>query len=739
MRIPTVMQDPQVSSLQIDNVQDGETIYQRALLIKGRSTSHEEFGDTLLVTVKDALGRASPPATWPVSKGHFKAMILLSPGQNTVVLERHNNGQARESTTLSINYVPLLQLPPLHLAIMVAKDSPLLMDCPAYKTGGLTTAHSDLDSAIAKMRIAAYMWQALTAEDMRSKGLGRRSFRLEEEYAIDTTRRTTTRYRLDRGKTMASVPKVHVIRSDKTVAKLLDPDVAQQHERGRNRDALHQYFEHALKAHGGVFASSMRSIVAGMILDSAFCLEQNLLLGHAALGCHKANGLSLGVFGSHLMYSWPRFLEEVPGCLTDTTPPDDLVCNDNGECGTCWEAASIGQGAFLHEVGHAFGASHTSGIMARGYAQDWPKNFLAETAYCLAKKSDGATVIDGTTPNNAVWSLEDALSFRGLPQFQIPGDRMMNTSEQNSIPSIKPSFGELEEADKIVIDCKAGIAQIRVVNGMIDDTTHYDLSLDEKPRSPVTFSLDLYDRSFPLSFEVIGLNGSVHKVTNAWRLLRRRDFVRIPDSEIILHKRSAIGNMHEANNDDSDTEMDENDGDADDECSRGEHEWAVLLNEKGPSGQLSRAKTVDLRVGCILDGAVVYYEDGHSTPCGLRYERDGSKHEFGGHASKKLHIPKDVNIVKVEVNRSGWGSKILGGIRMTLSNGHAVGELNSRYNEDESNITVLEPGKGEKIVGLFGSSSCYTNEFGIILAPKDVELPPQTYNLAELQNIQERP
>ena len=40
------------------------------------------------------------------------------------------------------------------------------------------------------------------------------------------------------------------------------------------------------------------------------------------------------MFGSHLTYSWPRFLEEVPACLTDTRPPGDKVGNDNGECGT---------------------------------------------------------------------------------------------------------------------------------------------------------------------------------------------------------------------------------------------------------------------------------------------------------------------------------------------------------------------------------------------------------------------
>ena len=69
-----------------------------------------------------------------------------------------------------------------------------------------------------------------------------------------------------------------------------------------------------------------------MILDSHFDPATALILGHAALGCHKPTGISLGIFGSHLTYSWPRFIEEIPACLTDTTPTGDMVGNDNGEC-----------------------------------------------------------------------------------------------------------------------------------------------------------------------------------------------------------------------------------------------------------------------------------------------------------------------------------------------------------------------------------------------------------------------
>ena len=165
------------------------------------------------------------------------------------------------------------------------------------------------------------------------------------------------------------------------------------------------YFLAALRGYGGPFTSSVRPVVAGLILDSHYSPTQDMILAHAALGCSNLNGISLGMLGSHLTYSWPRFLEEVTSCLLDTTVPGDNVGNDNNECGTCWEACSIGQGAFLHEVGHAFGASYSSGIMRRGYAQHWPRNFLTQTAFCSSTKCAGVLVIDGETNNRAQWDL----------------------------------------------------------------------------------------------------------------------------------------------------------------------------------------------------------------------------------------------------------------------------------------------------------------------------------------------
>ena len=147
------------------------------------------------MSILDAAGVSCfPIQNWPISEdqyrnGQFKSLVILSPGANFIILEHRHNGKVFASTSLALTYIPLLQTPPLHLAVMVAKDSPLLIDCSPNKRGGISSAHSDLDAAINKFRMTAYMWQALTAEDMRSKGLGRRSFRLEEEWMPETLSR----------------------------------------------------------------------------------------------------------------------------------------------------------------------------------------------------------------------------------------------------------------------------------------------------------------------------------------------------------------------------------------------------------------------------------------------------------------------------------------------------------------------------------------------------------------------
>ena len=685
------------------NVEDGEIVYQACLLVSGQCHDFGEFseGDYVSVQCTDGFTESSAAQNWPTSNGNWKSLVMLSPGANYLNFELHHAGVVSSSHKLIINYVPLLQLPPLHLAIMVAKDSPLLIDCLSSKQGSISSAHSGIDAAIAKFRTTAYMWQALTAEDMRQKGLGRRSFRLDEEWNLNTTTERAFRAVPNAPSIARTVAKVHIVRTEKTVAELRDPNYAQQNSSGLQRDELHNIFEDALRGYGGPFASINRPVVAGLILDSTYSPETKLIHAHAALGCHRHNGLSLGIFGSHLTYSWPRFFEEIPACLLDRTPTDDTVGNDNGECNSLREACFVGQGAFLHEVGHAFGADHTTGIMARGYSKHWPRNFLSRFE----------------TENDCKWDLQDALRFKSLPHFRTPGDKLLSKLIEQALIDIKPEISS--NSDGISVSCSAGIAFVETsYNGKTNRTQLMDW---KAPCTSITLpNIDQsYDRTKPLSLEVLAMNGKSRTIKDVWRFLKQVSIIRIPGSDIVLRKQSVRSDALEADSDESHYT-----------------EWALLIQEKGSDGQLHHATSIDLRVGCWMDGAVVYYADGHTTNCGVPNQRS-----YGGHASQKQDLPSNVNIAKVEIRKSSraWGS--LWGVRMTLENGTRWGELHDVDSEDcyeqEGETGVLQPAEGEKIVGFYGQSCVgggYCCEFGIITAPKERELPDVVYDMSELQN-----
>ncbi|OAL45728.1 metallopeptidase [Pyrenochaeta sp. DS3sAY3a] len=601
---------------------------------------------------------------------------------------------------------------------MVASDSPCLIDCPPHKGAGLSSAHSNLDAAIAKLRMTAYMWQAMTAEDMRLKGLGRRSFRLDEEWTVDTVSRAFVNakhdQRSDQEGATRSTAKVNLVRSEKLVRDIRDDNIAQQYDLAQRKNDLFDIFMDALKQTGGPFLPEARPVVAGLILDSHYNPSRKIILGHAALGCHNLYGISLGMFGSHLTYSWPRFLEEVVETLTDVRAPGEKVGNDNGECGTMWEACTIGQGAHLHEVGHAFGSPHRSGIMERGYAQDWPKWFLTKTAFCRRFDAEGE-IVDNETNNNARWNLADALAFRMLPHFRLPSDPAMTADQSHSSPEVKALFSNDESVANLYISSKSGIA--RVSFNHKEEAMPTARAPSQHLNYPEHELQERFDRAEPLHLEVLGFNGKIIVIRNVWNLLVKKTYIRIPGSSLRLSKRSVTADLEE---------MDETEY----------YEWAQLLREKGTGGSIHRATSIDLRVGCIWDGGVVKYEDGHKSHWGPMF-RYGHVHTFGGHASEEIHLPANGEITCIEVNK-GYGGQ-MAGVRVHLANGTARGHLNT--DSDASDVVKLEPAANETIVGFFGKSYRHSfsgvTEFGILTAPREVGLdglPSVVFDLPELKN-----
>ncbi|KAI1039748.1 hypothetical protein LB505_004621 [Fusarium chuoi] len=81
--------------------------------------------------------------------------------------------------------------------------------------------------------MAAYLWQAFTSEQMWRNKLGRRAFRFDEEWTTGSAN-----YRDQENGTMRSEARVHIIRSDKTLAEIRDLNKAQQNEKATDKGAL---------------------------------------------------------------------------------------------------------------------------------------------------------------------------------------------------------------------------------------------------------------------------------------------------------------------------------------------------------------------------------------------------------------------------------------------------------------------------------------------------------------------
>ena len=398
-----------------------DQVYEKVLLISGN------VGDPLqtpmdgnLTVHHDKDDQAFPAINWPVFDSHFKTLVYLSPGWNRIRFDFTSpklalNGSGPYSTThssyVSINYLPLNSAPPLQLVILVGKDSPCTFDATPQR---IRAEGNDLAMAIRKFRMAAHLWQAFTAEQMHRNNFGRRCFRFEEEWQTGTL--SVRDWETGR---MKNESKVHVVRSEKTVAQLRDLEYAQQYGPATKKGELYSITADAVKRHFQM-RPGQKQYVAALLLDAHWNSEVGTITGHAALG-GTSDDLQLAIFGSQALQSYPSCIEEVAPAFMDCTPTDTrYVANDCNESGSSWEAANIGIGAHMHEVGHLFGCPHQeSGVMLRDYVT-LNRTFLVREAFSTRTKCHGLRVCRQEDECN--WHRLDVLRFRSHPCFRVPSD-----------------------------------------------------------------------------------------------------------------------------------------------------------------------------------------------------------------------------------------------------------------------------------------------------------------------------
>ncbi|KAK6194246.1 hypothetical protein LQW54_011631 [Pestalotiopsis sp. IQ-011] len=407
----------------ITNVTENSWVSQKVLLINGTigEAAHNSLEGTVTVS---RLDDGFPPTSWPVYESHFKALVYLTPGANRLRFDFNspklsNSGSSNpiHSSYLTVHMVPPMNSPPLQLAILLAKDSPGTFDAVparAEKEG------NGLETAIRKFRTAAYLWQAFTAEQMSRNKFGRRVFRFEEEWTTGTTNQRD----LEMG-TMRSEARIHVIRTEKTMAEIRDLERAQQYAKATKKGELYDIAAEAVKNYFKPLPGQ-KQYVSVLILDAHWDTASKTVVGHAALG-GNAGDLQLAIFGSHCLQSYPTTFEEVVPAFTDCTPTDtNHVANDCNEAGSSWEAANIGIGAHLHETGHLFGCPHQeNGVMLRDYVR-LNRTFVAREAYSTRTKSKGGLVLQ---PDECTWHRLDCLRFRSHPCFRAPNDPVLNLDD----------------------------------------------------------------------------------------------------------------------------------------------------------------------------------------------------------------------------------------------------------------------------------------------------------------------
>lgn len=344
---------------------------------------------------------------------------------------------------MKINFLPLINSPPLQLVILLAKDSPGTFDAVPER---VQREGNGLETAIRKYRMAAYLWQAFTGEQMYRSGFGRRCFRFEEEWQSGSLT-----FRDSGVGQMRNEAKIHIVRSEKTVAELRDLNRAQQYDKATNggdlftiaKDAVQDYFRPK---------KGQKQYVSVLLLDAHWDTKVKTITGHAALG-GGAGEIQLAIFGSQALQSYPTSIEEVVPALSDCTRTNtDYVANDCNESGSNWESANIGIGAHLHEVGHLLGCPHQEfGVMLRDYVR-LNRTFLCREPYSTRTRSQGLRLC--LPKDECAWHPLDTLRFRHHPCFRLPADLPLNIDDSVQVWAV--------DNGKVLVTAATGIAFIEI-------------------------------------------------------------------------------------------------------------------------------------------------------------------------------------------------------------------------------------------------------------------------------------
>lgn len=713
------------------NYKNGEIVSSSTVIVSGRTSKFLQSG---LVQFVNNQNKVYPPQFYEINNGQFKALLHVSPGEANVFDVHVLDGAYLNETgfpekydrvvdkdTLTLFYNPLPENKPVHLCVVVGRDSNGEYDMPKYKLKKGQIAN--LDTAIQRLKVAARMMQAFTQDEFHRLGLSNRSFQFVEE---TVHHQSIFGYNMDLATPHQEV-KVHVLRSPKTVKELRDPNFAQQNPKASDNGFC---FSHAidLVRDSGLMERYRQAGTAiqcaVMYLDSHW--DGKLISTHAALG-GGTNDVKMAVFGSHGLHSYPLTFPQVSPSLADATHlSQNEVANDCNECGTSWECLNICLGAFMHEIGHLFGSPHqVDGVMLRDYIW-WNRSFMTREAECLRGRTSGAVISNnGTWPKECHWNIMDLMRYLYHDSFSIPVDNADDSFGKSFVTTMAPDNSYknrsaptmyVSKPGEVVVKSGLGIFMVEVCG---DDLARYHIPY------------------YPKSYGGTGLQ---HEITlNFDELLKqfKRNWDRAGDN-FDLRVLSIAGDLYKANFKSTFHEKD-NLIRSDFGLGRGPidgYKSELLGSSKGDMKfigfDISRVYKVRVYHGYALDGATFYIDDdkseqnGEAPPVPARNylskmmgkllqpeaPRNGGEVTIGKvkpHYTE-FNLNKGETISKLLFQNGQW----IDAMQIHTTLGRTSGMLG---NSEGGHLSILEaPSQQHRIVGVYGYCGGWMDGIGIIYA-----------------------
>ncbi|OVF05124.1 putative metalloendopeptidase [Clavispora lusitaniae] len=713
------------------NYRNGEIVSSPTVIVSGTS-SKTDHGVIEFINNENSV---FPPQFFEVNNGCFKALLHVSPGEpnkfKVTIWDKarlnaggflENGRKAADQSELTLFFNPLPENKPLHICVILGKDSDGSYDMPNYKLQQGQLAN--LNTAIQRLKVAARMMQAYTQDEFHNVGLSNRTFQVVEEMQ---NFQGVFGYSLQ-SKIPHAEAKIHVIRSPKTVKELRDPNYAQQNPKAKESGWL---FNHAIdliqkQDFYQPYKDTDTAIqCAVMYLDSHW--DSNTIVTHAALGGGTGE-VKLAIFGSHGLHSFPlTFPQITPSFLDDTKLSKKEVANDASQCSTSWECLNICMGAFMHEIGHSFGSPHqTDGVMLRDYLW-WNRSFMTREAYCHRDKKQGCCINrNGCWPKTCHWNIRDLIRYLYHDSFSIPVDKNDDTFPKIQASTFMPnkSYPNQEAPSSYIV--ASGVLTVRSIPGIY----MIELCGEDLARFHIPF--------FPKSY---GGPGVQHEITLDYKDLSckfKQSWDRAGD-EFDVRVLSVSGDLYIKNFKKSSQISSDTVIKSDFNLGRGiieGYKSDLLGSAKGDMKfigfDVMRITNIRVYHGFALDGISIFISNnGHHAPpvpkrdylakvMGKLSIDPPKSHDSGGTTQKvtlgneKPHyteftLQPGEFITKMSFRTGQWVDAIC----IETNTGRSSGMLG---NTNGGHVSVFEPPQSSRMVGMYGYTGSWMDGVGIVYA-----------------------